>query len=79
MIRLFQKTFLLALAIVGAGNGASGFSLLGPFDTWQTTAIGYNSPGTFAFADIGGPMNRGEEYRWNERTITYGFDKSFVD
>ena len=24
-------------------------------------------------------MNLGEEYRWNERTITYGFDKSFMD
>ena len=80
MIRPFQKTFLLALAIVGAANGASGFSLLGfPFPAWQTTAIGYQSPGTLALSDNGGPMNLGEEYRWNERTITYGFDKSFMD
>ncbi|MGI8965771.1 MAG: hypothetical protein ACR2H1_06740, partial [Limisphaerales bacterium] len=28
--------------------------------------------------DIGGPMNVGEEYRWNIPFITYGFDDSFV-
>jgi hypothetical protein len=73
MLRYFQKLFL-ALAIAGAVHSAQAFSLLGPFITsWQVPAIGYNS---FGF-DIGGPMNLGEEYRWNIRTVTYGFDSSF--
>jgi len=38
-------------------------------------AIGYN---TFN-SDIGAPMNLGEEYRWNIRTVTYGFDESFLN
>jgi len=29
--------------------------------------------------DIGGPVNLHEEYRWNVPTVTYAFDKSFVD
>lgn len=65
----------LALAIAGAVNSASAFSLLGPFDTWQIAAINYNPVGN----DIGGPMNLGEEYRWNVKTITYGFDSSFMN
>ena len=49
--------------------------MLGPFDTWQTAELGYNPRGF----DIGGPMNLGEEYRWNVRKITYGFDASFLN
>jgi len=29
--------------------------------------------------DIGGPMNLGEEYRWNVPVLTYAFDPSFVN
>ena len=29
--------------------------------------------------DIGGPMNLGEEYRWNVPIITYGFDEAFLN
>ncbi len=80
MLRLFQR-MLLALAIVGAANSASAFSLLGPFAidssgaVWEVPAIGYNPYG----GDIGGPVNLGEEYRWNAKTITYGFDSSFLN
>src|SRR5262249_48087172 len=74
MLRYFQKMFL-ALAVAGAVHSAQAFSLLGPFATWQVGEIGYN---TFGF-DIGGPMNLGEEYRWNIRTVTYGFDESFLN
>lgn len=48
--------------------------MLGPFEGWQAPELGYNPPDV---ADIGGPMNLGEEYRWNIRTVTYGFDESF--
>ena len=29
--------------------------------------------------DIGGPMNLGQEYRWNVPVLTYAFDASFFD
>jgi len=74
MLRHFQKAFF-ALTIAGAVHSAQAFSLLGPFTAWQVQEIGYN---TFGF-DIGGPMNLGEEYRWNIRTVTYGFDESFLN
>src|ERR1051325_3097239 len=73
MRRLAQQT-ALALAIFGAANSASAFSMLGPFDTWQVARIGYNIPEN---GDLGGPMNLGDEYRWNTRTITFGIDSSF--
>ena len=50
------------------------FSLLGPYTDWMSATNGYRQAG-----DIGGPMDINEEYRWNVPTITYGFDKSFVD
>jgi hypothetical protein len=75
MSRFLQRAFLV-LALAGAVNPASAFSLLGPYDTvYQVPAIGYNPRGF----DIGGPMNLGEEYRWNIKTITYGFDESFLN
>ena len=80
MLRLLYKA-LLALAIAGTVGSVSAFSLLGPYATWETTALSYNvGGGTGGQAlDIGGPMNLGEGYRWNIKTITYGFDKSFQD
>lgn len=80
MFRSLRLTLLIA-AVAGASGSARAFSLLGPFATWETTALGYNvGGGTGGQAlDIGGPMNLGEEYRWNIKTITYGFDKSFLD
>jgi len=53
---------------------ASAFSLLGPYADWMDRAKGYQSP-----ADIGGPMNIGEGYRWNMPAVTYGFERSFLD
>ena len=75
MLRLYQRT-LLTLAIAGTINSASAFSLLGPYDAYQVTAIGYNLP--YGTDGMGGPMNIAEGYRWNIKTITYGFDPSFL-
>ena len=50
------------------------FSLLGPFESWMTVANGFRQ-----YGDIGGPMELGNEYRWNVPVVTYGFDKSFLD
>ena len=54
---------------------AFGFALLGPSEAWQRPDLGYNPFGL----DVGAPKNLGEEYRWNVPTITYGFDRAFVD
>lgn len=67
--RLLAGACLLASPIVG-----SAFSLNGPFAAWQSADIGYQIG-----ADLGGPMNLGEEYRWNQSSITYAFDNSFLD
>ena len=69
------KRILSVLAIATAVQSASAFSLLGPFAPWEVARIGYNPLNT----DIGGPMNLGEEYRWNIRTVYYGFDSSFLN
>ena len=66
---------LCALVCIIAG-GACGFSLLGPFDEWQTAGLNYN-PGVVT-VDIGGPMNLGDEYRWNIKTIYVGIHPSFA-
>ncbi len=72
MLRQLQIT-MVALVVGSAIHSAQAFSMLGPYEAYQVPEIGYN---TFGF-DIGGPMNLGEEYRWNIKTITYGFDASF--
>jgi hypothetical protein len=74
----FLKATGLALTILATAMSAKGFALLGLPDTWQATGIGYQLVGNDWNADIGGPMNLGEEYRWNVPVITYGFDSSFV-
>jgi hypothetical protein len=74
MLRFFQRAWV-ALAVAGAVNSASAFSMLGPFEGYQVYALGFNIPQN---ADIGGPMNLGDEYRWNLKTITFGFDSSFT-
>ncbi len=65
---------LAAGCLAATVQQGAAFSLLGPFDTWQTQTIGYQIG-----ADIGGPMNLGEEYRWNVPEIFYGFDPSFLN
>ena len=59
---------------LGCTTPAYGFSLLGPYAPWMTPQIGFALPG-----DVGGPMNLGEEYRWNVPVLTYAFDPSFVE
>jgi len=75
-MRQFIPSLLVAVALLCAGSPASAFSLLGPFASWQTSAIGYNLPG--ATVEPGGPMDIGEDYRITIPYITYGFDTSFL-
>lgn len=73
MVRLSKKVIVLALLLGGSGSGLA-FSLLGPYQTWQTTDLGYQLIG-----DIGGPMTPSAGYRWNFPNITYAFDQSFIN
>lgn len=78
--------FCTGMLWIGCAGSSSAFALLGPFTSWMTPEVGYQfSPdSTFAFDppvvdEIGGPMNLGDEYRWNVPVLTYGFDLDFLD
>jgi hypothetical protein len=69
----------LTLLFLAAGlHSAPAFSLLGTFEPWMTTNLGF-SDSLLGSVDIGGPKNIGEGYRWNIPVITYGYDQSFLD
>lgn len=61
--------------------------MLGPFDTWQVTQLSYQTrftgfnegPAILGDSPNGGPMNLGEEYRYNIPTLNYAFDQNFLD
>lgn len=74
MLSKFIKCFLAGTAGLLLPFAGQAFSLNGPFAAWQRQEIGYQIG-----VDSGGPMNLGEEYRWNQRSITYAFDNSFLD
>lgn len=67
------KSICATLVITFTVSSAFAFSLVGPFTEYQTTEIGYDVDD-----DFGGPMNLGEGYRWNIKTITWGFDDDFL-
>jgi len=73
-------THRIRLLLFAAGLGLMtspsihAFSLLGPYENWMQNPNGFRQP-----TDIGGPMNLGEEYRWNVPVLTYAFDPSFLD
>ena len=69
------RKLLLASLLTLAVNEAFAFTLLGPLATWQTPRLGYNlnAPG------FGGPMNLGEEYRWNVPVVYYAFTPEFLN
>lgn len=70
------KRLLVVLTAAILTHSAFGFALLGPRDTWQINALGYDPQADNG--DLGGPKNLGEEWRWNVPEITYGFDQSFI-
>ncbi len=75
MLRILRESLVVA-ALGLMTHQAFAFTLLGPNTPWQTALLGYNInspiPGF-------GPMNLGEEYRWNVPTLYYGFTKDFMD
>ena len=73
MQRLTHIICVLAVMLLLTAS-ARAFSLMGPFASWQTGAIGYNLPG-----DVGGPMNIFEGYRITVPVLTYGYDTTFLN
>lgn len=79
MLKRFTMYLVAVAGILLAQMPASAFSLLGPITgnpavSWQTTTVGLNFAG-----DIGGPMNRGEGYRWNVPVLYVAYDDSFIE
>jgi hypothetical protein len=66
----FSSGNIVVSALVGHLSKVQAFALLGPYANWMDVTNGFRQPG-----DIGGPMNVGEEYRWNVPVVTYGFEK----
>ena len=71
----FLVKAVFALLVALSAPHIKAFSLAGPFEPWQTAALGYNPLG----GEVAAPKNIGEGYRWVQPVITYGIDKSFKD
>lgn len=69
------KQLVACLLLAAAMQNVHGFSLLGPFNSFEQDAVLQYSVG----GRIGGPMNYAEEYRWNEPIIIYSFDPTFLN
>ena len=68
---MFKRIAWIGLLAVG-GLTAHGFSLIGPYASWQVHDLGYALNG-----DLGGPMNIGEEFRRNTPVMYYAADANF--
>lgn len=86
MWQLLKRTWWVWLC-AGGIQSASAFSMLGNFDDWQVDSIAYQTrfsgfnegPAIWDDAPLGGPMNLGEEFRYNIPILNYAFDQSFLD
>ena len=90
MLRKLKRLFWVWL-ILGSTHCGWAFSLLGNFDTYQVGQLGYLVGDAFAQrptvddigfvvdGPLGGPMNLGEEYRWNISKLSFAFDSNFLD
>lgn len=82
------KTIWLALLVGCGAQNAMAFSLLGPSPAtgqtnpalaWQNVTGPQIGIGGLFGGDIGGPLNLGEEFRWNLPVLTYAYDESFLN
>src|SRR2546429_2356326 len=74
MSALFRK-FCLACVLAWSATQAFGFTLQGVLAPWQTPRLGYDRNAAL----FGGPMNLGEEYRWNVPVVYYTFTPEFLN
>lgn len=75
MLRLLRVLLLSTLLAAGSYSSLA-YTLFGPLTAWQTHQLGYDVNAPFA---LSGPMNIGEEYRWNVPTLYYGFTSDFLN
>ncbi len=76
MPALLKKYCCLGFVLLWNMTQAFGFTLLGsPLAPWQTPRLGYDLNAPF----FGGPVNLGEEYRWNVPVVYYGFSSEFLN
>jgi len=73
MCKSFHKLILTLLLLTLGADCSFGFSMFGPYDTWQVAALGYQQP-----EDYGGPQNLGDRFRWNTKVVFYACDSSFT-
>jgi hypothetical protein len=75
------KSILGAGLLALTGLSAQAFSLIGPFESYQTLELGYARTGLSSpeMVDRGGPKNLGEGYRWNIPVLYYSVDQNFLD
>ncbi|HUS37394.1 MAG TPA: hypothetical protein VM680_18750 [Verrucomicrobiae bacterium] len=77
MLLFFKRILAVMTVALAFCQTSHAFALLGPHDTWQISALGYDPQGDNG--DLGGPKNTGEEWRWTLPRITYAYDPSFID
>lgn len=73
-MRRFFLVLLMLTGLAGFNRHAVAFSLIGEIPAWFT-----DQTGQFPGGDIYGPVNLGEEYRWNVPVLHYAFDESFIN
>ena len=67
----------LGLAVV---QQVSGFTVSGPYETWQVQALDYQIRYWYGNeTELGGPKNFDEGSRLNVPILTYAFDSTFLD
>ena len=74
MSRLSRYLVMLIAAKAMLGT-VGAFGLVGPLATWQTPRLGYDLNAPFP----GGPVDIGEEYRFNVPVVFYGFTPDFLN
>jgi len=75
MMRLL-RLLLVGGCLYGAWLPGRAFTLLGPPATWMTHQLGYDVAAPLMTY---GPMNLGEEYRWNVPILYYAFTSDFLN
>ena len=78
MFRLLKSSLVVFLVAAGTQQ-VSAFSLVGVPPAWQDAQNGYGWDIVGAVHTVGGPMNLGEEYRWNIPNLYYAIDASFLN
>ena len=70
-----SRKLCLGCVLVWSVTQVFGFTLDGVLAPWQTPRLGYDLSASL----FGGPMNLGEEYRWNVPVVYYTFTPEFLN